>query len=306
MSDPALLALAANTLLNLKVTEPAPPTSAGSSWNVNFSSEARPALPSNVSPDRPIVTEFAQPSVQVASVPQSGGQLYRQRLEALRVGKIYTRLPAHSFSQTWKNLQGKPTYQQWRQLLALEARAVARGQGNQQLAVMVGDSLSLWYPSDRLPPGTLWLNQAISGETTREILRRLGDFDQVRPQVIYVMAGVNDLKQGASDNDILWNLRRIVWRLQQRHPQSQIIVQSILPTRSPQISSERIWRLNRQLAAIAREDGAEFLDLYSYLADAAGSLRPDLTTDGIHLNRNGYAAWQEVLTQTSVTLARSS
>jgi lysophospholipase L1-like esterase len=181
--------------------------------------------------------------------------------------------------------------------MAREAAVVARGQGDNRLGVLVGDSLSLWFPSDRLPSYQLWLNQGLSGDTTDGILRRLPDFANTRPDVIYVMAGVNDLKNGRSDHEILGNLRQIIYSLQQAHPQAEIVVQSILPTRSDRIPGERIGWLNQQLATIVAQLGATYLDVYSDMADATGYLRPELTTDGIHLSAQGYAAWQSALFQ---------
>ncbi|MBW4582747.1 MAG: lysophospholipase [Tildeniella nuda ZEHNDER 1965/U140] len=265
-------------------------------------SQPKALLQPNVQPDsRQDATEFSQPKF---GLPSSCSQFYWQRFAALRSGRLYTRLPIDSFRDIWLRATGEPTYNQWRTLLALEAKAATGGQGNRRLSVMVGDSLSLWFPSDRLPTGQLWLNQAISGENTSAILQRLPAFANARPQAIYVMAGINDLKQGATDNDILWNLRQIVRRLQQSHPHARIVVQSILPTRTAIVPGNRIGWLNEQLAAIAKQDGAIFLDLYSQFTDADGSLRRELTTDGLHLNANGYATWQAQLAQADTWLAR--
>lgn len=251
-------------------------------------------LKPGVYPDPKNATEFSQP---IPMLPRSGSQLYWQRFAALRAGQLYTRLPIDSFREIWQRTTSKPTHQQWRQLLTMEAKAATRGQGNRRLSVMVGDSLSLWFPSDRLPANQLWLNQAISGENTSTILQRLSTFAVARPQAIYVMAGVNDLKQGATDNEILWNLRQIVRRLQQTHPHTRIVMQSILPTRTAAIPGNRISWLNQRLAAIAQQDGAVFLNLYAYFADVDGNLRDDLTTDGLHLNATGYETWQSALAQ---------
>jgi lysophospholipase L1-like esterase len=243
--------------------------------------------------------EFHTPDAATVSAisPRSGSQLYAQRLVALRQGKLYTRLPANSFQSIWSKATQKPSYTQWKSLLSLEARAVARGQGNNRLSVLVGDSISQWYPSDRLPQGQLWLNQGISGDNTRGILSRLAAFAQTRPDTIYVMAGINDLKQGATDDEVLTNLRQIMRKLRQAHPQAQIIVQSILPTDGSKVANARIWRLNEQLATITDREGVNFLNLHPYFADATGRMRPELTTDGLHLNPNGYATWQWALRQ---------
>ncbi len=306
MSDLSLLAtvLAKGLSTQAATNSSRPPVGylTAADWKSTPSQQIQSILPSNVRPDRnQYPTEFS-PFAPIS--PSSGTQLYWQRFAAIRSGHLYTRLPLDSFREIWSQATSNPTYGQWRQLLALEAKAVTRGQGNRRLSVMVGDSLSLWFPSDRLPSGQLWLNQAISGETTRNILQRLPDFAVAHPQAIYVMAGVNDLKRGITDNEILWNMRQIIRHLKQSHPQSRIVVQSILPTRTTAVPGDRIAWLNHRLATIAQQDGAYFLDLYDQFADADGRLREDWTTDGLHLNANGYETWQAKLAQADTWIAQ--
>lgn len=238
--------------------------------------------------------------------PTSGTQLYYQRLAALRAGKIYTRLAPDSFKSFWakesQNLT-KPTHQQWQRLLQQEAKSMAKGQGNNRLAILVGDSLTLWFPSENLPSGKFWLNQGISGENSTQIKSRIDAFAETRPDTIYVMAGTNDLRQGVSDRVILNNIRQIIRSLHENHPQAQIILQSILPMRLSSIARDReallqanrIPNLNLQLALIARQEGAGYLNLHNLFIDDNGQIQSDLTTDGIHLTSRGYQVWQEAL-----------
>lgn len=260
--------------------------------------ELKPSLQAKLKPDT------------ATTKPASGSQLFYQRLAALKAGKIYTRLPVDSFQSYWANQAGtkalalqKPSYEQWKRLLAKEARAVSQGQGSNRLSVLVGDSLSLWFPQERLPGGSLWLNQGISGDNSRGILKRLSAFSQTRPDVIYVLAGINDLRQGATDETILDNLRQIVRRLRQEHPRSSVIVQSILPTRINTIPNRRIRNLNQQLAILAQQQGAGYLDIHSRFSDVEGNLRVDLTTDGLHLSGRGYEVWQSALQQAESVIA---
>ncbi len=231
--------------------------------------------------------------------PTSGGQLFQQRLAALKAGKIYTRLSVDSFASSWLQTKDQPTHQDWRWLLALEAKAIASGQGQNRLNVLLGDSLSLWFPPEYLSRQELWLNQSVSGETSSHIKQRLSLLAATRPDRIYLLAGVNDLRRGWSDERILANIREIIARLRQDHPQAQIIVQSILPTRLPAIPSSRIARLNDQIKAIATAFDSVYLDLYSTFLDDQGQLRRDLTTDGIHLSHQGYAVWQSAIATTT-------
>ncbi len=247
------------------------------------------------------------PSSQTNHLPlTSGNQLYDQRLAALKTGKIYTRLDSNS-SQVFGDSSRKRqlTYEDWKNLLALEAKAISQGQGASYLGILVGDSLSMWFPKEKLPTGKLWLNQGISGDTSGGVVRRLRAFSTTRPNVIYIMAGINDLRQGDSNQEILRNHRRIIRSLRRSHPTSQIIVQSILPTRLPAIPNSRIIQINTQLAAIAQEEKVDYLNIYHWFTDFQGNLRPELTTDGLHLSQDGYDIWRLALQQLEFTQSGS-
>jgi lysophospholipase L1-like esterase len=253
---------------------------------------ARPSQPSLLLPPLDPGAAIPQSTPLQAPRPMSGPELYLQRQMALQTGKTYTRLPANSFWEHWTNATAQPTYQQWVNLLTQEANAMAKGQGNNRLTVMLGDSLYLWYPPEQLSSDRFWLNQGISGDTTTGILRRLSVFNQTRPDVIHIMAGINDLRRGATDAEILANLQQIMRQLRQSHPHAQIVIHSLLPTRLPSIVPERIVQINQNLEIIAQQENVTYLNLFNYFVDNTGSLRRDLTTDGLHLNPRGYAMWR--------------
>jgi lysophospholipase L1-like esterase len=197
------------------------------------------------------------------------------------------------------------TYQQWVDQLRQEAKIVAT-QKPARLTVLAGDSISLWFPQDLLPTERSWLNQGISGETSAGLLKRLSLFDQTAPETIFLMIGINDLIRGVDDKTLLDNQEKIVRDMKNNHSKSQIVVQSILPhggdrvkwegrDRLLAIPASRIQALNRELEAIARQEGVYYLDLESLFADAQGNLKPNLTTDGLHLSSEGYQIWSIAL-----------
>mgnify|MGYP005673518809 CR=1 FL=1 len=199
----------------------------------------------------------------------------------------------------------KWTYQQWVEQLQREAIAAANNRP-ERLTILVGDSLSLWFPSKLLPWDRNWLNQGISGETTVGLLKRLYLFDSTRPETIFVMIGINDLLHGVDNRIIIANQRRIISQLRTVHPGSQIVVQSILPhsgesanwegrDRLLQLSNSRIRKVNRSLKALADAEGAFYLNLYPLFTDAQGFLRSELSTDGLHLNDEGYQVWSTAI-----------
>ena len=196
-------------------------------------------------------------------------------------------------------------YQQWVSLLEKEAEVTA-AQQPKHLAILIGDSLSLWFPTELLPPEKTWLNQGLSGETSEGLLNRLDLLDKTQPEVIFVLIGINDLIRGVKDETILANQELIIGYLRRVHPQAKIVVQSILPHSGEKVSWEgrdrllaipnsRIRELNQQLKAIADNEGVIYLDLYPLFADSDGNLKTELSTDGLHLSPQGYLVWRNAL-----------
>ncbi|NET60806.1 MAG: lysophospholipase [Symploca sp. SIO2E6] len=199
----------------------------------------------------------------------------------------------------------KLNYQQWVELLAHEAQAVSKQQP-EDLTILAGDSLSLWFPPDLLPSQTTWLNQGISGETSAGLLNRLDLLDDTYPSVVFVMIGINDLIRGIQGDTIVANQRLTIRHLRRAHPQAQIVVQSILPHSAEQatwegrdrllsIPNTQIQEINQQLKKIAHREGAMYLELYPLFADTDGNLKTELSTDGLHLNQQGYQVWSYAL-----------
>ena len=208
------------------------------------------------------------------------------------------------------------SYDQWLDVLKQEAIAVS-AKNPERLTVLLGDSLSLWFPPEQLPSDRSWLNQGMSGETTAAMLKRLNFLDETKPQTILVMAGINDLKSGVSDADLLTNYRTMVQTLKQKHPDSELIIQSILPhggeamtveerDRLLAVSNEQIFKLNQKLATLAKEEQVLFLNLNPLFSNNEGMLRSDLTTDGLHLSPAGYLVWSTALQTFSQTQLRSA
>jgi len=223
--------------------------------------------------------------------------------------------------KTWQNSQnaiaqedanpaepGRPTpntYQGWVELLGQEAAAIAK-QKPENLYILTGDSITRWFLPKMLPPGATWLNQGISGDGSEGVYQRLKLFDDTEPRKVFVMIGINDLLRGMDDETLLENYRRIVKDILWIHPDTEVVVQSILPHGAEtstwegkenikNVSNERIRSFNDRLAAMADYEGVTFLDLHPIFADASGKLRAELTTDGLHLNQQGYFLWRSAL-----------
>ncbi len=208
------------------------------------------------------------------------------------------------------------TYEQWLEVLKQEAAAVAKQQP-ERLTVLLGDSLSLWFPADQLPSDRTWLNQGISGDTTAAMVKRISFLDETKPQTLFVMAGINDFKKGSTVDEVLESYRTMIQNFKQKHPSSEIVIQAVLPhgaemtgVDDPEqvlaIPNDQIVKFNQKLVSLAKEEQILFLNLHPLFADKEGFLRSDLTTDGLHLNPSGYLVWSTALQTFSQTQLRNS
>lgn len=198
------------------------------------------------------------------------------------------------------------TYPQRVEILRQQATAIA-AQKPPRLTILLGDSLSLVFPSDLLLAERSWLNQSISGENSTGLLKRLTFLKSTQPETIFVLIGINDLLKGETAETLLANQRQIIQELRKNHPKAQIIVQSLLPhqtqekatwegrDRLQRIPNPKIREINRQLRAIAWAERVYFLDLHPLFTDKDGNLRAELTTDGLHLSERGYWVWRTAL-----------
>jgi len=199
----------------------------------------------------------------------------------------------------------KRSYAQWLEVLSSDAKNMA-AKNPEHLTVLLGDSLSLWFPGELMPGRRVWINQSISGERTQGLLNRLDFLEKNDVEAFFLMIGINDLIWGKTDEEIVTNYKEIVRQLKAEHPDTQIVVQSILPhggeastwesrDKLAALSSDRIMTMNNALKQIATENKAYYLDLYPIFVTGDGTLRSDLTTDGLHLNRQGYLVWRSAI-----------
>ncbi|MGD1856805.1 MAG: GDSL-type esterase/lipase family protein [Leptolyngbyaceae cyanobacterium] len=197
------------------------------------------------------------------------------------------------------------TYEEWVDILGQEMATMA-AKNPDHLTILLGDSLSLWFPAELLPGRRVWMNQGISGEKTYSLRSRLHLLDVADVDTIFLMIGINDLIWGQSDRQVLANYRDIMDYLSVHHPDTDVVVQSILPHGAEtstwesrhlllELPNERIRAMNQSLQAIAADYNAYYLELYPIFSDGEGQLRSDLTTDGLHLNREGYLVWRAAI-----------
>ena len=164
----------------------------------------------------------------------------------------------------------------------------------------LGDSLTrggdwgTWFPDLETA------NFGVGGDTTDDVLARLGDVIEWRPDEIILLIGTNDLGMRRNVESLVRNVQTILVNLRRELPGSRLLVQSIMP-RGKEFT-DRIREANihiRQFSATVR---AQFLDLWPTLATDESELNPQFSDDRLHLNEAGYEAWLRELRPALVRL----
>ncbi len=145
--------------------------------------------------------------------------------------------------------------------------------------ILLGDSITAWNPVKGV------VNLGVPGDTTRDMLWRLEEVEEACGDEIYLMAGINDIIMGFSDERILGNDILLIGELKKSFRRLTII--SILPVDNID-RNKRIEALNVRIEEIATEAQAGYLDIYSEFLGRNGEIDSRYTTDGIHLSARGY------------------
>jgi lysophospholipase L1-like esterase len=162
--------------------------------------------------------------------------------------------------------------------------------------VFLGDSLTEFGEWNELFGGKgLIINRGISADTTSGVLSRLDAVIAMHPRAVFLMIGTNDLLLGLKPEETAQNYKLIMGRLRMASPAPVVYAQSILPVAESikQRSNKRIMDVNEQIKSAAAGKGVVYVDLYKDFVSGF-SLNPKLSSDGLHLNGEGYAlvaAW---------------
>jgi lysophospholipase L1-like esterase len=135
------------------------------------------------------------------------------------------------------------------------------------------------------------------GDTTGNILWRLehGELDGVRPKVIVVQAGTNNVGlppgQRADAEDVAGGVRAIVELCRKKAPEATIIVTAIFPRNDRMEYMTTINAVNERLARLADGKRVRFLNVNDKLAEKDGKLYEGMMGDGLHPTVRGYQVW---------------
>ncbi|OFD53570.1 hypothetical protein BWGOE4_51090 [Bacillus mycoides] len=162
--------------------------------------------------------------------------------------------------------------------------------------VFLGDSLTDYNEWGEAFPHIKTYNRGISGDTTIGVMDHLNQVIALKPSKIFLMIGINDLAAKTPKEEVLNNYSEILKKLRLELPDTKVFIESILPvkplSKSTNLNNEDINSINKELEKIAKKNNYTFINLHPLFTDKDGQLKKEWTVDGVHINGEGYKAWE--------------
>ena len=140
-------------------------------------------------------------------------------------------------------------------------------------------------------------------DRTENILWRLenGELDGVRPKIIVILAGTNNVGAQPGGTEVIEDTTRgvkaIVDVCRRQAPDATIVLTAIFPRNDNMAVMPEIKRINENLARLADGKKTRFLNVNDRLADSEGRLFDGIMNerDKLHPTLKGYQVWADAL-----------
>jgi lysophospholipase L1-like esterase len=169
-------------------------------------------------------------------------------------------------------------------------------------AVFMGDSITEGWASSQPDffNGRV-VGRGISAQTTPQMLVRMQqDVVALRPRVVHIMAGTNDIASNTGPmtaEDTRNNIRAMADIA--RSNGIKVVLASIPPAanypwRPGLETAQAIIEMNSWIRTYAQNIGGRYADYHGAMSDGKGGMKPGLASDEVHPTAQGYAVMRPI------------
>lgn len=166
--------------------------------------------------------------------------------------------------------------------------------------VFMGDSITDAWPR-KMPEffaANPYIGRGISGQTSPQMLLRFRqDVIALKPKVVVILAGTNDLAANTGPITPEETLGNIISMVELAKANGiKVVLSSVLPAtnfgwkKDSGNPAERIIAMNVMIRGYAEKHGCVYLDYHSAMANEEQGLKKEYAEDSVHPNKAGYGA----------------
>ena len=149
-----------------------------------------------------------------------------------------------------------------------------------------------------------YIGRGISGQTSYQFLLRFrNDVINLKPKLVIINAGTNDVAENSGPFDIENTFGNIASMAEMAKANKiKVILTSVLPAagfrwnKKITDAPDRIEALNAKIEAYAKANKIPYVDYYQPMVSGAErALNPDYSKDGVHPTLNGYLVMEALI-----------
>jgi lysophospholipase L1-like esterase len=170
--------------------------------------------------------------------------------------------------------------------------------------VFMGNSITeFWAITDSsFFANRTYIDRGISGQTSPQMLLRFRqDVINLKPTVVVILAGINDIAENTGKialEDVFGNIVSMAQLAKEN--KIKLILSSVLPVYDfpwhPGLQpAEKIVKLNSMIKSYCGENNIEYVDYYSDMVDERKGLDKRFTDDGVHPTIAGYKIMEPLI-----------
>ena len=249
----------------------------------------------NLASGQPPVGVVDDPCAVLAPVPAEV-QAFRDKVAEAKAKQTSRPAPTPSFLAIHAEWMNRRLLQDFNGLCRYRDENSKLRPATEKRVVFFGDSITeLWEAADPVLFADDRVSRGISGQTTAQMLGRFQhDVVALRPRVVHIMAGTNDIAGNTGPTTLPWiqaNIRSMV-ELAKAH-RIGVVLAAVPPAAHfnwrPSVQpAGQISALNEWIKAYAESEKLVFVDYGTVLDDGRQGIKAELSADGVHPNPAGY------------------
>lgn len=180
---------------------------------------------------------------------------------------------------------------------ATENRTLGAPAKGEKRVVFMGNSITEgWKMTDpAFFKGRPYIDRGISGQTTPQMLIRFRpDVIELKPAVVVILAGINDIAENNGPitlEAVMGNIVSMVQLAKANH--IKVVMCSVLPAnrfpwRPSILPADKVIALNKMLKDYATANKIVYVDYYRAMVDDEKGLPKKYAEDGVHPTLEGY------------------
>ena len=184
--------------------------------------------------------------------------------------------------------------EKWEEAISEIERRQAESPANPGSVLFTGSSSIRLWDLEHAFPERRFVNRGFGGSTLRDLIRYAPRiFLPLRPRLIVIYSGDNDLAEGLTPREVAADFATLVAWIDRELPETKVIMLSIKPSESRWELVQAQREANRRIEAICAEDPElRYVDVAACLLADDGRPNPAyFDEDQLHLNDAGYELW---------------